>query len=63
MSFAMQPPVSGALSAAFYREQARACLTVARCRVSPQHRESFVRMALHWRRVARSYDVQIAEAA
>ncbi len=60
---APQPSSPAPLTAAFYREQAKACLTVARHRVSAQHRETFVRMALHWRRVARAYDVQFAEAA
>jgi hypothetical protein len=44
----------------FYRAQSAICRAVARRNVSPIHRATFIRLAWHWRRVARAADVRFA---
>lgn len=43
-------------NAAYYREQAEACRAIADLDQSPTHRATFLRLALHWRGVARAVD-------
>ena len=43
-----------------YLQQARICLGVARMKVNPVHRATFLRLAWHWRMLARSADLVMA---
>ena len=45
----------------FYRQQAKACLWLARLHFNPVHRATFLRLAWHWRMIARSSDLAIGQ--
>lgn len=43
------------MDAAYYLEQAEACRAIALLQLHPSHRATFLRLALHWRKVAHSF--------
>jgi hypothetical protein len=47
----------GADGADFFRQQSALCFALARMALSREHRETFIRLAWHWRTAARAADV------
>ena len=45
----------------FYRQQVRTCLSLAKLHLNPAHRATFLRLAWHWRMIARICDFAIIE--
>ena len=45
----------------FYRQQARACLWLAKLHFNPVHRATFLRLAWHWRMIARSPNLALSQ--